>query len=356
MSALHGRVLSIDFFRGFTMFLLVAETTGLYGIMHWTQMHHHPWHGLRFWDLIQPFFMFIVGVVMPISLARRQAKGVTYGENFKHILIRCLVLFLMGTGIQCAYGGKLVWELWNVLAQLSVTILIAYSLMRMSARSQFAVSLALLLATDLAYRFFPLEGFNHPFVKGQNFGAWMDLVLMGKTNGGGWVAINCLPTAAHTIWGVITGQLLMDATRSNMNKLKVMSLCGLLFLIVGYGLDLSGVSPVIKRICTVSFIFTSGGWTLLALAFSYWLIDIQKLTKIVMPFAIVGMNCILIYLLTQTVGAQWLNGFVRIFAGGFADMAGFPVQVCKAFAALVTLGLEWLFCFYLYKNKIFIKV
>lgn len=55
-------------------------------------------------------------------------------------------------------------------AQLSVTILIAYSIMNLKIKWQFVLSLVLLLTTDLTYRFFPVEGFNHPFVKDQNFG------------------------------------------------------------------------------------------------------------------------------------------------------------------------------------------
>jgi len=77
------RLLSLDFFRGLTMFLLIAEFTSLFEHLvsqehegSWLyyiglQFHHHPWSGLRFWDLIQPFFMFIVGVAMPFSFSRR---------------------------------------------------------------------------------------------------------------------------------------------------------------------------------------------------------------------------------------------------------------------------------------------
>ena len=68
-----GRILSIDFFRGFTMFMLIGEFSGLFNTLadpsmdgtiisaigH--QLHHVDWIGLHFWDLIQPFFMFIVG-------------------------------------------------------------------------------------------------------------------------------------------------------------------------------------------------------------------------------------------------------------------------------------------------------
>jgi predicted acyltransferase len=355
---MQSRVLSLDFFRGVTMLLLVAETTELYDVMGWAQMHHHPWHGFRFWDLIQPFFMFIAGVAMPFSLAHREAKGKgSYRGNWKHILTRCLILLALGVGIQCAYSGKLVWELWNVLAQLSVTILIAYSIIRLKIKWQLLISLALLLTTDLLYRFFPVAGFNHPFVMDANFGSWVDLLLMGKlNNGGGWVAISCIPTAAHTIWGVIAGRILLNASYPKLSKLKQMCLWGAAFLAIGYGLDFSGISPIIKRICTTSFIFVAGGWTFLALAFSYWLIDVRGWVKIVIPFSIVGMNSIFIYMLTQTAGMQWFNGFVGIFTGGAVGWLGFSEHVQAASTALVTLGLEWMLCYYLYKKRIFLKI
>ena len=89
-----GRLLSLDLFRGMTMFLLIAEAAHVYhnlgdlagdtGLDAWIvmQFHHHPWNGLRFWDLIQPFFMFIVGVAMPFSLRKSHEKGSDLATSF----------------------------------------------------------------------------------------------------------------------------------------------------------------------------------------------------------------------------------------------------------------------------------
>ena len=87
-----GRITSVDFFRGFTMFLLAGEATRLYahfrkmdnGLIRniGTQLHHHEWHGLHFWDLIQPFFMFIVGVAIPFAVANRIKKGRQQQNNY----------------------------------------------------------------------------------------------------------------------------------------------------------------------------------------------------------------------------------------------------------------------------------
>ena len=367
MHTTPARLLSLDLFRGVTMFLLVAETTELYhhaleyttegSVGHWlaTQFHHHPWNGLRFWDLVQPFFMFIVGVAMVFSLSKRVQSPPDWARARTHIYRRCAILFLLGTGLHCVYSGKLVWELWNVLTQLSFTILVAFWLFRLPFRTQLLVSFGLLLLTELLYRLVLVDGFTQPFVQGENFGAWMDTVLMSKINGGGWVTVNCLPTAAHTIWGVLVGKVLIS-DRSPAEKIKVFVIAGLAGLVVGYGLDLLGITPIIKRIATTSFVIVSGGWCLLTLAACYWLVDVKGYRSWVLFFSLVGMNSIFIYMFSQTVGHQWVNETVAIFTDGVLNWLGVG-EVLKAFvAALAILALEWYLCYWLYKRKVFIKV
>jgi len=362
------RLLSLDFFRGITMFLLVAEGTALWSVLvrepvagtflepFFQQFHHHPWNGLRFWDLVQPFFMFIVGVAMPFSYAKRRKRGDSKQKITRHIIQRCILLLAFGVGLHCGYRRELVWELWNVLSQLSVTILIAYFLMHYKYAVQIVASFGLLLLTEILYRTFPLEGFDQPFVKDHNFGTWMDLVLMGKINpGGGWVAINFIPTAAHTIWGVVAGQILMSG-KTATQKIKVIAFSGLAILAVGYLLDWTSVTPIIKRISTSSFVLASGGWALLVLAFSYWFIDVQKISGWIFPFVIVGMNPIFIYLFFNTVGGQWLNGFVAIFTKGFLAWFNTPEFVMALVNSLTVLALEWFLCYYLYLKRIFFKI
>jgi len=362
------RLLSLDFFRGITMFLLVAEGTALWSVLvkepiagtflepFFQQFHHHPWNGLRFWDLIQPFFMFIVGVAMPFSYAKRIKMGEPKSKITRHIIQRCIILLALGVGLHCGYSKKMVWELWNVLSQLSVTIIIAWFLMQYKWSVQIAVSIGLLILTEIAYRTFPLEGYNQPFVKDHNFGSWMDMVLMGKiNNGGGWVAINFIPTAAHTIWGVLTGQLLMS-DKTQIQKVKLIATAGFAALAAGYLLDWTSVTPIIKRICTSSFVLASGGWALLALALSYWVIDIKKNTRWIFVFTVVGMNSIFIYVFMGTVGEQWLNDFVAIFTKGILSWFSATEFFMNLITSLTILALEWLLCYYLFIKKIFFRI
>ena len=162
-SSLGERMTSIDFFRGLTMFLLIGESTELYGHLRSvnngfiqflaTQLDHHEWNGLNFWDLIQPFFMFIVGVAIPFAVANRKKKGDSDQTILKHAFKRSLVLLLLGWLLYCRGSEHIVFKLQNVLAQLSVTYLVAFLIMRKSFTFQLIFTLAILLLTDLALCF-----------------------------------------------------------------------------------------------------------------------------------------------------------------------------------------------------------
>ncbi|PZX56587.1 acyltransferase family protein [Algoriphagus chordae] len=360
----QDRLVSLDVFRGLTMFLLVAEAASVYSslldanpegtFLHsfFLQFTHHPWHGLRFWDLIQPFFMFIVGVAMPFSLNKRMAVAGDRAKVTRHILKRCLLLFLFGTGLHCVYAGKLVFELWNVLTQLSFTILITYFLLDRSWKIQLGVSIALIALTEILYRLYnPEAAFEH----GANFGNYIDQILMGQINSGGWVAINIIPTAAHTIWGAICGNLLLSS-KTEKEKIKLLVIAGLTVLVLGYGLDLAGITPIVKRISTSAFTFASGGWAILALAVSYWLVDVKKMNSWVFPFVIVGMNSIFIYLFAEILGHRWLYGFIDIFSSGILSPIGLNESSIAVITAFLTLGAMWYLCYFLYKKKIFFKI
>jgi predicted acyltransferase len=261
------RILSIDIFRGFTMFLLIGEFTRLYSHLSpdifessilstiFSQVHHHPWNGLRFWDLIQPYFMFIVGLSLPFAVQSRIKSGATSHQILIHVLKRSVILFLLGWALYCIGPGRITFRFQNVLAQIGVTYLIAYLIMNRSFKFQVIFSLGLLVLNDVLYQLFPVEGFNHAFVQKENFGAWLDLLYGGYN---GWAAFNAIPTAAHTIWGVLAGKLLMS-DKPAMIKFKQLLIVGVLLVVVGYLMD--PFIPIIKRISTSSFVIVSGGWS-----------------------------------------------------------------------------------------------
>ncbi|WP_339657744.1 DUF5009 domain-containing protein [uncultured Maribacter sp.] len=358
------RLYSLDVFRGMIMFLLIAEAAGFhhhfFELTQGTflepfalQLHHHPWNGLRFWDLIQPFFMFIVGVAMPFSLRKRLAtsnrKNVT-----KHILKRSFILFSFGVLLHCVYNHALVWELWNVLVQLAFTILIAYAIMDLSHKNQIIISVALLILTELIYRSYNPEA---PYIEGHDsFGSYVDMLVMGKVNNGYWVFINFIPTAAHTIWGVICGQLLLQ-NRLASHKLKTFIVWGISILIFGLALDILSITPIIKRIATSSFTLASGGFAILTLAFFYWAIDVKdKHKKCGKVFSVVGTNAIFIYLFAETIGVQWFRGFGLIWTEGLLAPLGVSEALILVLNSLVVLFIFWYITYFLDKKKIYFKI
>lgn len=358
-----GRVQSIDVMRGMIMIFLAAESCLLYvalreafpGNIIVNQFVHHRWHGLTFWDLVQPAFMFIAGTSLYISWTRRRDNGITWSKNFKNVAWRSFKLLFFGVALHCVSSGKLVWELWNVLVQLAATLLIAYLVIRWSFKKQILFSIFLLILTEVLYRTISIPGFDQPFIKGENFGTYMDLLLMGKTSSGGWVTVNFLPTAAHTVWGVLVGRLVISSTPALM-KLKYIALAGVICLILGYALDLSNITPIIKRISTSSFVLVSGGYILLIFAFTSWLTDVKGFTKYAWIPIVVGMNPIFIYLFFETIGKQWLNGVSAIFVGQSIASVGIPDNAVLIIVALATLFAEWYLCYWLYKRKIFFKL
>jgi predicted acyltransferase len=356
------RLLSLDFLRGFIMVLLALESSGLYEhIDELTkntainplvqQLFHHPWNGLRFWDLIQPGFMFIAGTAMAFSLDKQFKHGVPWKVAFIKVLKRSGWLFFWGVlNYAVSKDGSLSFKLWNVLTQLSFTTLIAFLVFQWSYRNQILFCVFILLLTEALYRFTGIAGFDKPFTDQQNFGNYMDLVLMNKINSGGWVAINCIPTSVHTIAGAVAGKILL-----NKQPVKWIILAGVLSLIIGFSLDLTCITPIIKRISTSSFTLASLGWCLLGLALVYWWIDIGKHTKHLKFFTIVGMNSLFIYIFFEIVGSQWFNEYVGHVTNGLMDMASLPHGVMMITTSLCIFALEWYFCYFLYKKKIFFR-
>ena len=362
----NGRLLSLDVMRGLIMILLAAESCLLYKSLDvaaqgslftnvTAQFFHHPWHGLTFWDLVQPAFMMMAGSAMYLSYSKKLSKGISWGENFKHIVRRSLKLFIFGVGLHCVYSGALVFELWNVLTQLAFTTIIAYLIIEKSYTFQIVFSIVLLVLTEVLYRYIQIPGFSQPFTEFHNFGAYADTLIMGKINSDGWVAINIIPTAAHTIWGVLAAKVLMSK-KPSIKPIKVLLMAGFILLVFGYSLDLAGITPIIKRISTSSFTFASGGWVVLILAGLYWLFDIRNYNRYAWIFVSIGMNAIFIYLFFETIGVQWFNDAVRIFTQGFLSFFNTPQTVMDIVNALVVLFLEWYLCYWLYQKKVYIKV
>lgn len=358
-----GRLRSLDFMRGLIMVFLAFESTGLYEHLlvasmnhpwHWLpkQFFHHPWHGLRFWDLIQPGFMYVAGVALAFSLFKQEKSGLSWNQSFKKTLKRSGWLFFWGVLNYAVTSTGLELALSNVLVQLAFTLLIAFLIYRWSFTAQLMVCAGLLFVREVLYRYTHIAGFDQPFTNLHNFGNYMEQVLVGRINPEGWVSINWIPTAVHTIAGALTGKLLLGKGE----KIKPMLYWGFICLVLGYTLDFSNITPIIKRIATSSFTLVSLGYCLWAFAACYYWIDIKNHKKYLSFFTIVGMNSIFIYLFFEIVGSRWFNGYVIAITGGMMKWVNVPSMTSAIISSVCIFILEWLLCYFLYRKKVFISV
>jgi predicted acyltransferase len=234
---------------------------------------------------------------------------------------------------------------------LSVTYIVAFLLMRFPIRWQVLFSFVVIILNDVLYRIFAIPGFDQPFTMDHNFGAWFDIFLTGALHDDGWVSFNALPTIAHTVWGVIAGSILMKPWNAQ-DKARMLFFAGMLGIVVGYALGL--YVPMIKRICTSSFVLASGGWAFLILAACYLVIDVWQRKKGVWIFAIVGMNPLFIYLFWHSGGTAVMETLAEPLIYRVFGWAG--EETIKTAMVLTIAFMLWYVCYFLYRRNIFIRI
>jgi predicted acyltransferase len=349
------RYLALDAYRGFIMLVLVSGGFGLVELAQHRpafagiakQFDHMPWEWIAFWDLIQPAFMFMVGVAMPFALARRMEQGATRRQLFWHVAARSFRLILMSQILISIGDGRLSFQLINVLAQIGITYFLCYLIMQLRFRWQAVIAVLILAGYWALFVAFP--GTEGPFLsKTTNIGAVIDTYVFGHANSDNWTTINFLTSTVTTLFGVWTGQLL-QGTRSHSEKLRIIAISA--FVCLGLGLIIHPWNPIIKRICTTSFTLYSAGWILLMLAAFYWLIEVKGYRKWTFPLVVIGANSIFIYSVHMVLFG-WLNQAVGVFTLNYTWLGDFaPVaQTCTVLLVM------WYLCYWCYQRKIFFKL
>jgi predicted acyltransferase len=347
------RYVALDAFRGFIMLILAAEGFGfsalrgdpVWGrVAHWFQ--HVPWDGGVFWDMIQPSFMFMVGVAMPFALAKRKEMGATESDNFRHVLMRSLRLILLSQVIIWVAAGKIKPQLINVLSQIAFTYFLSYLIMRLRWRYQVVAAIALLAGWTALLFAFP--GPDGPFSKRNHIGLVVDRAIFHYDYDPAYSTLNFLASTVWTLSGVWVGQMLMKSKShaSNLKKLAAgMAACFAL------AFALRPWIPFIKQLCTPSFIFYSLGWVLFMLIGFYLVIEMGGYRKWAFPLLVVGMNSIFIYFVSEVL-FQWLDNAVGVFTFHY-NFVGKLAPVAQATTVLLVM---WYMCYWLYKRKIFFKL
>ncbi len=343
------------------------------------QFEHQAWQGCSLWDMIQPSFMFMVGIAVPFSYARRREHGQSFFGMAWHALSRSILLVALGVMLSTHAGDKqTVFLFTNVLAQIGLGYFFLFLLSRMGWEYM-VVGIILILA---GYSWFFI---NHPLpsaeeltaiagMKGAEnavmqgfFGHWnihtnaaaefdrwflnlLPRAELFQYNQGGYQTLNFVPALATMLGGALTGEFLMRSRRTEQRKLATLIIVGVVLLLVGTILGFT-IMPVVKRIWTPSWAILSGGWVLIMLSIFYWLVEIAGMRRLVFPLVVVGMNSITIYLL-NSLCAGWLREHLH----KHLPAAAFPAEWLPVIDRCAVLFVLWLVCWWLYKQKAFLKL
>ena len=346
------RLISLDAFRGFIMTTLVAHGFGLAAFadhpqLGWlgNQFEHVAWEGIVFWDLIQPAFMFMVGLAMPFAFKARERKHGS-GSVTKHVAWRAFMLIVISQLIMSVSRGEMYFQLINVLSQIGFAYFFCYLLLQLPFRRQ-VVAAGLILAGHTAlFHLFP--GADGAWSQTDNVGARIDH-FFGLEYSGFYVTINFISSTVTTLVGAWCGYLMLDSKASHQRRMQVLAMS-----VAGCwagGLLLSLFNPMVKRLWTASFTLASLGWVILLLLGFYWMVEVKGWKKLTFPLVVVGMNSIFVYCLSS-VQWGWFDRAVATFTGGFESWGDWGVV---AQSTCVYLAL-WSVCYWLYKRRIFIRV
>jgi predicted acyltransferase len=373
------RLLSLDVFRGITiMGMILVNNPGTWGAIY-PQLEHAKWHGCTFTDLIFPFFLFIVGVAISLSLSKRKAQGGDMKSLYINIFRRTFILFglgliLSGFPFGLLFGHEFSWStirIPGVLQRIAVVYMISSILfLTTNTKFQYWFTGSILLIYTMLMSLVSVPGVGYAnFEPGTNLSAWLDRLILGNHLWSGtklWDPegiLSTLPAIGSAMLGIFTGNLLRSE-KDPATKTVWLYVLGTVLMFAGW--VWSFWFPLNKNIWTSSYVLYTGGLALFFLAFCYWFIDIKKITWWIKPFHVYGMNAITVFFLSGIVGrimymVKWTGAEGNVvtiksylFDNFFLSWMQ-PINASLAWAIvyiLVWLGLMWI----LYAKKIFIKV
>ncbi|HCN28102.1 MAG TPA: DUF5009 domain-containing protein [Verrucomicrobiales bacterium] len=382
------RLVSLDAFRGFIMLLMASSGLGLAQMARtepdsrlWQeigwQVSHVDWTGCALWDLIQPSFMFMVGMALPFSLMRRKEQGQGFFGRFGHAIARALALVLIGVFLATRDGdAQTNWQFTNVLAQIGLGYVFLWLLAVCGWEYCAAAVVVILAGVWWWFVQHPLPGADFDFASvgaaatdllpgasghwskhlnaAADFDRWFLNLFPRKepfvTNPGGYTTLNFIPALATMLMGVVTAELLLRSRQTHARKCVNLLVAGVLCLLIGTLMDIFLV-PSVKRIWTPSWVIFSGGWVLMMLAAFYWLVEVAGQRRLVFPLVVVGMNSIFIYLM-HSLGAGWITGRLKTHLGA-QWFTGEWAPVLERGGMLLVL---WLLCLWLYRQRAFLRL
>jgi predicted acyltransferase len=361
-----SRLLSLDVFRGITIAgMILVNDPGSWEHIYWP-LEHAQWSGWTPTDLVFPFFLFIVGVAITLSLGRRVESGGVTRDVYLKIVKRTLIIFAIGLFLNGFPHFPLSeWRIPGVLQRIAVCYFFASIIfLNTRVRTQILISIGLLLFYYILVMTVPAPGYAAgDLTKDGSLPSFVDRVVFGKHV---WAQakvydpegiLSTIPAVVTTLIGVLTGTWLRSE-RSRIEKAAGMFVAGAVLVAIGWAWN--AFFPINKALWTSSYVMFTGGLALQFLALCYWLIDIKGYRRWAKPFEIFGLNAIALYVLADLLanffelikfGGDSLGGWIYNFFGSFLS----PINASLAFAitfVLVCFFFMWL----LYRRRIFIKI
>ena len=343
-----NRLVSLDAFRGFTVAAMIlvnnpGDWSHLYG-----PLDHAAWHGWTFTDTIFPAFLFICGVSMALSIARRAADGASRGELAMGLVRRGAIIFAIGLALNFIPSFDLATvRIPGVLQRIGLCIALAAPLVVFLGSRGIAFSI---LGLFVVYSVVMLTwGELEP---GRDAGSYVDRLLM---DGHLWAKsrtwdpeglVSTLPALATLLFGFLSARLLA-------RRKAWMTLAGALGIYAGMVLDAT-LMPINKNLWTVSYAVFMTGWALLAFGAFRWIAD--RRPGVLTPFVIFGMNALFIFALSSLV-AKLLAAF-NLKALLYAPIAALPIAPQNASLAFAILFLLAMFAvaWAMWRKRWFIKI
>lgn len=360
--------MSIDALRGFDMFWIVGGDALIISLLAlvdrpWAQAlalqwKHVEWEGFRFYDLIFPLFLFLVGCVLPYSLEKYRAQPTdAYGRIARRVAL-LVFLGLMANGILKLEFDNL--RMAGVLQRIGICYGIAallYLHLNLRALSGVLVGallgywaiLALVAAPGGVAGDFTIEG-NLPGYLDRNFlpGKIMKAHYGFGDNEG---LLSTIGAVATVLIGVFSGSWLKSPAQP-WTKVSGLLLAGSACLLLG--LLWSTALPIIKILWTSSFVLVTAGCSLFLLAWFYAIIDVLDYRRWAFFWVVIGMNAITIYIAQRFIKFDIMATF---FLSGVARVSDLMLPgMGKVWLTGGTLAAEWLFLWYLYKQRLFLRV
>ena len=356
-----SRLVSLDVFRGATMALMVLVNNPGDGAHAYAPLQHSDWNGWTMTDTVFPAFLWIVGVAITLSLGKRMEAGVARGHLFAQVLRRAAILYVLGL-IVYAYPLNLSTQrLLGVLQRIAICYLIASAIyLTTGVRGQLIWIVGLLAGYWIVMKLVPVPGYGAgDLAVGHNLSNYVDQIVLGRHNYAQtktWDPeglISTLPSIATALFGIMAGHILR-MRRGISERATWLLGCGA--VLIAMGLIANIWLPINKKLWTSSFSIFMAGLDFVVFAICLWLVDGRGFKRVVKPLAIMGMNAITIYMISELLdeALSALHWREPLYHAVFAPLAS-PINASLLYATAYTLVL-WLIGYGIYRRGWFWRV